>query len=212
MKQLILAVPILLVALASGAGAKTSNGNDFALFLSEAKTTAERKDLIENAVGRPHYFRYLKIMALEEGETNGRPYVAVVALEPGSCMEVTFTVTKSVSLAKLEEDPASSVADAIAVTGRIVSADPDKNRIELDPVIVRHKDCLTPKIGKELLYELDPNAICYSFTAGKQAVQVPYKHRDLLTFKTKILDQQGKQAWTDFLQEELAKRAQAAEK
>ena len=203
---------ILLVGMAASAAAKTSNGNDFALFLSEAKTTVERKELIDDAVGRPHYFRYLQIMTMEEGNTNNRPYVAIVAMEPSSTMKVTFTVTKPASLAKLKDEPASLVADAIAVTGRIVSADPDKKCIELRPVIVRHKDRQAPKIGKELFYELDPNAICYSFTGGKQAIQLPYKHRDLLTFRATILNQQGDQAWADFLQKELTKRNMSNQK
>lgn len=212
MNRLNVAVFVFMAGLAASAMAKTSNGNDFALWLSEAvdaKNVKEQKALIEDAKGRPHTFRYLRITAMEEGETNGAPYVKLVTEEPGSYMKVAFTVTKAISLQKLRAAPVSTIGDAIAVTGRVVSADPAKARIELDPVIVQHKDRLSPKIGKELLYELDPNAICYSFTAVKPGVQLPYKHRDLLASKDEILGQQGKQAWADFLRRELDKRKQA---
>ena len=201
-------VLVLLAAMAGSALARTSNGNDFALFFSEAKSPAERKELTDDAMGRPHYFRYLRIISIREGTTNDRPYVAIVAVEPGSGMAVAFTVTKPGSLAKLEGDRSSMLADAIAVTGRIVGVDPDSKRIALRPVIVRHKDRLTPKTGKELFHELDPNAVYYSFTADRQAVQVPYKHRDLLESKARILGAQGTQAWADFLRRELAQRQQ----
>ena len=203
---------LLLVGMVGSAVGKTSNGNDFALYLSEAQTPAEQKELIDDAKGRPHYFRYLRIVALEEGEIDGRPYMTLLTEEPSSYMKVSFTVTKPISFKKLKEAPTSTIGDAVAVTGRIASVDPKKARIVLKPVIIRHKDRLTPKMGKELLYELDPSAICYSFTAVKPGVQLPYKHRDLLEHKERILGSEGKQAWANFLRRELAKRKQAAKK
>jgi len=196
--------------LAGSAMGKTSNGNDFALYLSEAGTPLLQKELIDDAMGRPHYFRYLCIVGMQEGKLkDGRPYVNIKAMEPASLFYVLFTVQKPVSLKKLREDPASEVGDAIAVTGKIAKADPKKQRIELNPVIIRHKDRLAPKIGKELFYELDPNATCYSFTEVSPGVQVPYKHRDLLKHKQEVLGKQGPKAWVDFLNAELAKRKQA---
>ncbi len=208
--RLNLAVFILLAMLTGSAKGKTSNGNDFALYLSEARTPAEQKELIDDAKGRPHYFRYLCIVGMQEGKfEDGRPYVNIKAMEPASLFTVLFTVQKPVSLQKLREAPESNVGDAIAVTGKIDKVDPQKKRIELNPIIIRHKDRLAPKIGKELFYELDPNATCYSFTEVSPGVQVPYKHRDLLTHKEEILGNQGPRAWVDFLNAELAKRKQS---
>jgi len=212
MREMRWAVAVLLVVLAGGAWGKTSNGNDFALYLSEAQTPAAQKELIDDAKGRPHYFRYLCIMGMQEGEKNGYPYVKIKAMEPASLFYVLFTLRKPVSLKKLKEAPESNIGDAIAVTGKIAAADPKKHHIELNPVIIRHKDRLAPKIGKELFYELDPNGICYSFTAVSPGVQVPYKHRDLLQHKAQILGKQGKKAWVDFLNKELARRKQAEKK
>ncbi len=206
-------VAFLLIGLVGDACGKTSNGNDFALYLSEAQTSAEQKELIDDAKGRPHYFRYLCIVGMQEGRfKDGRPFVNIKATEPASLFNVLFTVQKPASLKKLREAPASEVGDAIAVTGKVVKADPKKKRIELNPIILRHKDRLSPKIGKELFYELDPNATCYSYTEVSPGAHVPYKHRDLLKHKQEILGRHGGKAWVDFLNAELAKRKQAERK
>ncbi len=208
MRTWLLILTTLMVG-AAGAPGKTSNGNDFALYLSEARTPQEQKELIDDAKGRPHYFRYLCIVAMQEGEKDGRPYINIKTTEPASRFNVFFLVQKPVSLEKLKEAPESKVGDAIAVTGKVALADPNRKRIELNPVIIRHKDRLTPKIGKELFYELDPDAICYSYTAVSPGIKLPYKHRDLLEHKDRILTQEGKQAWVDFVNAELARRKQA---
>jgi len=189
--------------------AKTDNGNDFALYFSECRTNAERKELLDDAKGRPHFFRYLQIMELEKGEKGGRPFIAILAFEPASFMDVKFYISKRISLKKLSEKPVSTIGDAIAVTGVIKSI--DANTITLSPVVVRHKDRLTPKRGKEMLYEVDPSGTFYSYTGGKKAVSLTYKDRDLLQYRDKVLAQKGKQGWTDFLTLELAKRNKARE-
>ena len=199
-----LAGMLLLVQLE--AEARTSNGNDFALFFSEAKTAAERKRLLDEARGRPHFFRYLCIVEMEEGEKDGRPYVAIKAREPGSLMNVRFVVSKEQSLKKLREQPESGVGDAIAVNGKIVDATDTDSLIRLDPVIVKRKDRLEPKVGQELLAEVDPDAVFYSYTACKPPIHLSYRDRDLLESKSRIQEQQGKQAWAEFLRKELAKR------
>ena len=100
------------------AAARTSNGNDFALYFSEAKDEAGRKELLDEAKGRPHFFRYLQIMEMEESKIEGRTMVRITAFEPASLMDVRFTVTKVVSLAMLRKDPVSKKGEAIAVTGK----------------------------------------------------------------------------------------------
>ncbi len=197
----------LLAGLTGRAAAKTSNGNDFALYFVECRTDEERKELLDDAKGRPHYFRYLQIVEMAEKHKDGRPYVAIVAFEPASCMDVRFFVTKRVSLTKLLEEPTSKPGDAIAVTGVVVGA--DSSAITLNPVIVRHKDRLHPKRGKELLCEVDPSATFYSYTGGKTPVSLTYKDRDLIKHKDRVIGEGGNQAWTDFLTRELAKRNKA---
>jgi hypothetical protein len=188
--------------LVSPGRAETSNGNDFALYYSEARTDKERAEVLGQAAGRPHFFRYLQIMELERN-SNGTS-VAITAFEPSSLMDVKFVVVKRESLNKLQEDPESKVGDALAITGLVRAA--ATNSIILGPVIVRHKDRLNPKRGKELLCEVDPSATFYSYTGGKRAVSLTYKDRDLLQYKDRIMAQSGKNGWAEFLEQELAKR------
>jgi hypothetical protein len=124
-------------------------------------------------------------------------------------MDVRFTVNKSVSLSLLRKDPVSKVGDAIAVTGKVVDARRTENFISLDQTIIRHKDRLSPKMGKELLGEVDPGAVFYSYTAGPRPVNLSYEHRDLLQYRDKILEQKGPEGWVEFLEREVAKREQA---
>ena len=204
--RMVLAAVLLL---APAAHARTSDGNGFALYLSEAATDAERKELVDDAKGRPHYFRYLRITSLEEGDKDGRAYMAVEAVEPSSLMRVKFRVTKPASLQLLRNEPAPGPGDAIAVTGNVTGADHKANVITLHPVIVRHKDRLEPKVGQELLAEVAPDSVYYSFTGGREIVTVSYRDRDLLERKNAIIGTQGKQGWADFLAREVAARKQA---
>ena len=191
----------LIAVAAAGARAETSNGNDFALYVSEAKTPAERKKIVDDALNRPHFFRYLQIMSMEQSE--GRA-VRIVAFEPASMLDIRFSVVKPNSLEMLRQDPESKVGDAIALTGTIAGV--SSNTIVLGQVIVRHKDVLHPKRGKELLCEVDPNATFYSFTGGKRPVSLSAKDRDLLQFRDQVIARDGREGWAEFLERELAKR------
>ena len=133
-------------------------------------------DLLEDAKGRPHYFRYLQIMQLDDSNERA---IAITAFEPSSYMDVEFIVTKRVSLQKLQEEPRSKLGDAIAITGVVRSV--NGKTIHVGPVIVRHKDRLAPKRGKEMFYEIDPSGTFYSYTGGKRPVSLTYQDRDLLT-------------------------------
>ena len=194
---------VLLGACVATTQARTSNGNDFALYYSEAKTPAERASMVEEAKDRPHFFRYLQIMEMGTAKDGG---VEITAFEPSSLMDVHFVITKSVSLALLKQDPVSKVGRAIAVTGKLASVDEKKNTIYLEGSIVRHKDRLAPKMGKELLYEVDPGAVFYNYTGGSRPVTLTYKDRDLIRHKEKLIDKGGPDAWVKFLEDEVAKR------
>ena len=203
-RQTVLAAALLLGGGVLPGIARTSNGNDFALYYIEARSDQERQDVLDEAKGRPHFFRYLQIMELEKGEKDGRPFIAIVAFEPASYMDVKFFVSKRVSLQKLSEAPVSTPGDAIAVTGVIKSV--ADNTITLSPMVVRHKDRLHPKRGKEMLCEVDPTATFYSYTGGKKAISLTYKDRDLLQHRDRIMAQGGNQGWADFLAKEVATR------
>jgi len=187
--------------------AATSNGNDFALALSEAGSPAEKKPLLADAIGRPHFFRYLSVSEIAEVDVDGRPGLHIEALEPASLMTVEFTVTAPNSLKLLKESPETKVGDAVAVTGKVASCNEEVNAILLDSPIVRHKDRAAPKPGKELLSEVNPSAVVYSYTEGPRPLMVEARDRDLLERKDAIMADGGGKAWFEFLEAELAKRA-----
>ncbi len=202
-----IAVPLLLLMIAAtNARAKTSNGNDFALYYSEGKDAKERQQLFEDAKDRPHFFRYLQIMEMEEVDEDGRKGIKITAFEPASLMDIKFTVTKSVSLSTLRKDPVSKVGRAIAVTGKVASIDAKEMTITLEGTIVRHKDRLSPAIGKEFLYEVDPGAVFYNYTGGSRPVTLTYVDRDLIKHKDKIIAKGGPDGWVKFLEDEVAHR------
>lgn len=196
---------VLILGVALTARADTSNGNDFALALIEAKTPQAKKAVLDGAKGRPHFFRYLQIMEVEEVAGGG---VRITAFEPASYLDVKFTVTMPVSLALLREEPVSKVGDAIAVTGKVLGQDPGTNAILLDNSIVRNKDRLSPKMGKELLSEVKPGATFYSYTEGPRPIHLEARDRDLLQHRDEVMAAGGPKAWFDFLEKEIAKRKQ----
>jgi hypothetical protein len=199
----------LLLAAHIGLGGVPS-GNELALYLSEARTPAAQKTILTEALGKQHFFRYLRILELERGESEGFPFVAMTTTEPSSGMLVKFRVVKSLSLATLLEDPVSKTNDAIAVTGVVESLDPAKRLLVLNPVIVRYKDRAVPKTGKEMHYERDSSGIVYSFTGGKEPVNVSKRDQDLIQYESKIIAERGKEGWAQFLLDEIAKRDKAA--
>lgn len=206
---------LLLMGLSSIGAAKSMNGNDFALYFSEAKTDTERRTLFDEAKGNPHFFRYLQIMEMEELQQDGRSVIQITAFEPASLMDVKFTVAGSLSQKIIKEDPASLPGDALALTGKVAGVDLKKNEIQLASVIIRHKDRLSPAVGQELLCEVSASSVFYSFTGGTRTVQLTYKDRDLLQYKRRVMAQSGREGWALFLEQELAKRKReraAAEK
>ncbi|MCX6997770.1 MAG: hypothetical protein NTV49_11955 [Kiritimatiellaeota bacterium] len=175
-----------------------------------AGRSADGKTANGNELALQHFFRYLRILSLQEGESNGYPHVSLSLCEPSSQMTVKCKVMKSLSLAKLKEDPPVKVGEAVALTGVVAGVNPAEKAITLNPVIVRHRDRLAPKPGKELLYEVDSSAVVYSFTGGKNPVNVTKRDEDLLQQEGAILASQGKDGWARFLLQEIAKRDQAA--
>jgi hypothetical protein len=207
MKRSALFLVAFWLGLSLGADAATSNGNDFALAFTEAKTPAAQKAMLDDAIGRPHFFRYLQIMEMEPVTEDGHAGMRITAFEPSSYLDVKFTITMPVSLSLLKADPPSKVGDAIAVTGKVAGI--EKNAIVLGETIVRHKDRLSPKMGKELLGEVNPGATFYSYTEGPRPIHLEYRDRDLLVNRDKILAAGGPKAWAEFLEKEIAKRKQA---
>ena len=62
----------------------------------------------------------------------------------------------------------------------MTAIEPVKNSIVLESPIVRNKDRLSPKIGKELLSEVNPGATFYSYTEGSRPILLEARDRDLL--------------------------------
>lgn len=209
-KRNVLVLLALLLLPVARVFATTANGNEFALYFSEATTDSARKAVLDEGMGKQHFFRYLRITDVVEGEEDGYPYLKVTTVEPSSKLIVKFIVRKSLSIAKLKEDPPSKIGDAIAVTGVVRSADKTTKTILLNPCIVRYKDRLTPKGGKEMLSERDTSAIVYSFTGGKEPVNVSLRDQDLLRYEGEITAAKGKDGWAKFLLEEIAKRDKVA--
>jgi hypothetical protein len=114
------------------------------------------------------------------------------------------------SLAKLQENPPTGVGDGVAVRGVIESIDPKKKIIVLNPVIVNYKDRLAPKVGKEMLSEVDSSSVIYSFTAGKKPVNVSRRDQDLVVNEKKMIEQLGNDGWAEYLLKEIEKRNKAA--
>jgi len=193
----------------SARGAAVPNGNEYALSLVEAKTPAERKKLVTQGVGKNHFFRYLQVLEITKQDNKGAPVILLKTREPSSNMQVTFLVQKSISLSVLQKDPATKVGDAVAVIGVVESADPVKREMVLNPVIVRYKDLLSPKVGKEMLEERDASAIVYSFTGGKKAVNVSKRDQDLVANEKEMIEKLGKDGWAEYLLAEIAKRDKA---
>jgi len=198
---------VLGVRLASGS---VKSGNEYALSLVEAKTPAAQKISVAEGQGKQHFFRYLEVLEIKKGATGGSPYIGLKTREPSSGIIVKFLVQKSISLSVLLEEPATGVGDAVAVTGVVESADPVKRTIVLNPVIVRYKDRLAPKVGKEMLAERDSSAVVYSFTGGKEAVNVSKRDADLIVNEKEMIKKLGKDGWAKYLIEEIAKRDKAA--
>jgi hypothetical protein len=204
----VLVFAALLLCITLNARAATSNGNDFALALIEAKTSVAKKAVLDDAQGRPHFFRYLQIMEMDEVKMGEQTGVRITAFEPASYLDVKFTVTMPNSLALLREDPVSQKGTAIAVTGKVAGIEKGTNAIVLDQPIVRHKDRLSPKIGRELLSEVNPGATFYSYTEGSRPIKLEARDRDLLQHRDRILADGGPKAWFEFLEKEIAKRKQ----
>jgi len=200
-------VSAVAVAMPVPVAGQNANGNDFALSYVESSAERDRLALVESAGRRPHFFRYLQIVEMEESDAGGRRVVRITALEPASALDVVFRVDQKVSLSKLSEEPVSVPGRALAVSGAISRVDAKTGTIFLDPAVIRYKDRLSPSLrGKEMLYELDDRGIFYSFTGGKEAVAVSFRDRDLLRHRDRIMAEGGDQAWADFLQREIRSR------
>jgi hypothetical protein len=114
MNRITLPLVALILAVAFPVKAATSNGNEFALALTEAKEPAGRAALIGSASGRPHFFRYLQIIEMQQVMEDGRVGFRIAAFEPSSYMAVAFTVSMPVSVSILKSDPVTKIGDAIA--------------------------------------------------------------------------------------------------
>lgn len=148
------AVSGALTAIGGATAGPQENGNTLALAFSTA-SEAQRQELRKGTAGKFYFFRYLRITAMEAGERDGQRRVRLVTVEPSSDMRVVFTVDKPVSLEKAQ---GLKEGEAVAVSGSVQSMGEATNTIALAQAVVRYRDRLQPKAGKELLPEVDPSA------------------------------------------------------
>jgi hypothetical protein len=156
-KQSFCAIACLaLLAASPRARGEAASGNELALRYATA-TPEQKPVILREAQGKPFFFRYLRIVDLQKTETNGAARAQLRTVEPSSDLAIVFTVTKPDSLALIDT---LQVGDALAVSGRLKGTGQAANPacLTLDPAVVRHKDRTAPKLRKELLYEVDPNA------------------------------------------------------
>jgi hypothetical protein len=219
-KTLFVFVSVLMLFASIHADAKTENGNDLCLYLDEAMGNKKETEwLVSETKGKNYYFRYMKIIARKAGRENGRPYIKLSLMEPSSYYVVRCKVIKPNSLMLLMQDPESREGDCVAMTAKIEKIDTDASVIYCNPVIIRTKDREAPKRGKEFLYETDPNAVVYQFTAleGK-LVTITAADQDIIPWlsvkdtdkaaklKEEIQSQYTKEEWHAYLTGELDKR------
>ena len=145
---------------------------------------------------------------MQQVTENGREGFRILGFEPSSYMDVVFTVSLPVSLGILKAEPSTKIGDAVAVTGKVLGIDTVKNTLHLGEPIVRHKDRLSPKTGKELLGEVNPGATFYSYTEGPRPIHLEARDRDLLQHRDRIMASGGPKAWVEFLETEITKRKQ----
>ncbi len=199
---------VLWIAAQTVAGTSV-NGNDFALSYAEAGNDVNRRAVLDAAGRRPHYFRYLQIVDMKESDSDGRREVTITALEPASGLDVVFVVNQRVSLSKLKESPVSGPGRGLAVSGVVKSVDSKNGTIVLSPVVVRHKDRLAPKVGKELYVELDDSGIFYTIMGDTESVSLRFRDRDLLRHRARLMAQGGEKGWIEFLLRETRLREAA---
>jgi hypothetical protein len=147
-------IPVALMLPAIAVAGPVKSGNELALDFTMAGKRL-RNEIQADAAGKLYFFRYLRIVGIEKDNPSKPRVIRMSTVEPGSDMIVNFTVRKKHSLRR---SSGLNVGEAVAVTGRISGIDAVSNSIALGPVIVRYKDRLSPKRGKELLYEVDPAA------------------------------------------------------
>ena len=130
------------------------SGNELARRLMYSQKGQE-KEMEKDAVGNLFFFRYLKISE-KKAITNTIPTTyKFKTQEPGSGMYVEFVITKKESL-KIAEG--IQEGEAMAVTGRIKTISKANNSIAFESVRIEHKDVTKPKVGKELLSDIDSKA------------------------------------------------------
>ena len=146
--------------------APQENGNKLALEFSTA-TESRRQEMRKETGGKFYFFRYLRVVAAERGDREGRRYARLTTIEPSSDMRVVFTVDQPVSLEKARDLKEN---DAVAVSGSIRNLGEETNTIALAQAVIRYKDRTDPKVGKELLPEVDPTARMGNDTSSGQEV------------------------------------------
>lgn len=130
------------------------NGNELALSYT-TNNTAGKIAFSKSVAGMFHAFRYLKVTEIKL-DTPRAGAATLIVVEPSSSLTIKMIVTAPLSL---EIARNLQAGECIAGKGRVKSlGTEEKNLLVLDPAVINYKDREAPKLSKELLREVDPNA------------------------------------------------------
>jgi hypothetical protein len=151
-----LMLPFIFCALiAASARAETvRNGNELALAYSRADAPGKAA-LRKESEGRLFTFRFLKILRIEPATPGSLP--VYTTREPSS--DLTVILHPQGGVVSKQVAAAVTTNDCLAVNGRLASLGNPPDTLVIDPAVLRSKDRATPKGEKELLPEIDPNAV-----------------------------------------------------
>ncbi len=138
---------------ASGRAEGVRNGNELALAYSRADASGKAV-LRKESEGRLLTFRYLKIVRIEPGPVGSLP--VYVTREPSSDLTVVLHPEGGVSKQIVAT---ASTNDCLAVNGRLAALGDPPDTLVIKPAAIRSKDRAAPKGEKELLPEIDSNAV-----------------------------------------------------
>ena len=139
---------------APGRAEPVRNGNEMAL--SYATNSASGKIAFgKSVVGMFYTFRYLKVTGIEL-DAPRKGAATLIATEPSSSLTIKMIITAPLSVEKAMN---LQTGECVAVKGRVKNIETEgKSLLVLEPAVINNKDREAPKLSKELLREVDPNA------------------------------------------------------
>ena len=150
-----LAMAVVTLTLAAGAsrGEAVRNGNELALTYTRADAPGKAA-IRKESEGKLHTFRFLKVFRIDPDPAGG--FSVYFTREPSSDLVVEIHPQGPVSRQVVA---AVATNDCLAVNGRLAKIGESPESFVVQPAVIRSKDRPAPKGEKELLHEIDPNAV-----------------------------------------------------